>query len=98
MNTKEILLTEGFAKSISNLGRHRHYAEGAKNILKAKSATKFMEAVNAISVNYSLKGILLEEAQIIYNEFGFAEYSSSVLPFERYNEFIAFLKFNYDGE
>ena len=46
MNTKEILLTQGFGKSISNL---KLDAEKVKNILNAKNATKFMEAVNAIS-------------------------------------------------
>jgi hypothetical protein len=91
MNTKEILLTKGFSKSISNPTLD---AETVENILNAKSATKFMEAVNAISDEYILKELLLKEAQTIYKEFGFAEYSSSVLPFERYNEFIAFLKFN----
>jgi len=36
MNTKEILLTKGFSKSISNLGLD---AEKVENILNAKSAT-----------------------------------------------------------
>jgi len=86
MNTKESLLTKGFGKSISN---PKLDAEKVKNILNAKNATKFMEAVNAIGDES-----LLEEAQTIYKEFGFAEYSSSVLPFERYDEFIMYLKFN----
>lgn len=86
MNTKEILLTKGFSKSISN---PKLDAEKVENILNAKSATKFMEAVNAIG-NESLS----KEAQTIYKEFGFAEYSSSVQPFERYDEFIVYLKFN----
>lgn len=86
MNTKEILLTQGFGKSISN---PKLDAEKVKNILNAKNATKFIEAVNAISDE-----ALLEEAQTIYKEFGFAEYSSSLLPFEQFDEFITFLKFN----
>ena len=91
MNTKEILLVKGFGKSISNPELD---IEKVENILNAKSATKFMEAVNAISDEYIHKELLLEEAQTIYKEFGFAEYSSSVLPFERYNKFIMYLKFN----
>ena len=86
MNTKEVLLLKGFGKSISN---PKLDAEKVKNILNAKNATKFMEAVDAIGDKS-----LLEEAQTIYKELGFAEYSSSVLPFERYYEFIMYLKFN----
>ena len=91
MNTKEILLTKGFSKSISN---PKLDAEKVENILNAKSATKFMEAVNAISDEDIHKELLLKEAQTIYKEFGFTEYSSSVLPFGRYYEFITYLKFN----
>jgi hypothetical protein len=86
MNTKEILLTKGFSKSISN---PKFDAEKVKNILNAKNATMFMEAVNAIGDES-----LLEEAQTIYKELGFAEYSSSLMLIERYDEFIMFLKFN----
>ena len=86
MNTEEVLLLKGFGKSISN---PKLDAEKVKNILNAKNATKFMEAVDAIGDKS-----LLEEAQTIYKELGFAEYSSSVLPFERYDEFIMYLKFN----
>ena len=86
MNTKEVLLCKGFGKSISN---PKLDAEKVENILNAKNATNFMEAVDAIGDKS-----LLEEAQTIYKELGFAEYSSSVLPFERYYEFIMYLKFN----
>lgn len=92
MNTKEILLTKGFSKSISNPELD---AETVENILSAKSATKFMEAVNAISDEYILKELLFKEAQTIYKEFGFAEYRSFIPCLkERYDEFIVFLKFN----
>ena len=87
MSTKQILLTQGFARSISN---RKFDAEKVKNILNAKNATKFMEAVNAIGDE-----LLVKEAQTIYKEFGFTEYSFfSFKPFERYNEFIMYLKFN----
>lgn len=86
-NTKEILLAKGFGKSILN---SKFDVEKVKNILNAKNAPTFIEAVKAIGDES-----LLKEAQTIYEEFEFAEYSTTLQPFERYKEFITYVRFFY---
>lgn len=90
MTEKEILVTKGFAKSLSNQALDR---EKVNNILAAKNATVFMEAVNKLGDDLTSKKVKAE-AEAVYKEFGFAEYSSTPLPFEKFDEFIMLLKFN----
>lgn len=100
MKVKEILLTQGFGVS---LGNEELDAEKVKNILSARHPKEFMEMVDKLGDTISEERIK-EEAEVIYNEFGFnkcryfidckKEFAEVSPTLEKYKLFIVLLKFN----
>lgn len=87
MTTREILMTQGFGKSLS-----RFNEEKVSKVLEAKNVKAFMKAVDAIGDE-----LLYKEAEEICNEFKFVEYvygGNDLSPLERYPTFNVYLKFS----
>lgn len=87
-------MTQGFAFELkdSSIGNDK---EKLDRVLNAKSATKWMKAIDEVLGDSLEDGYVKEAAKTIYDEFGFVEYvtNNNLKPFEKYGEFIMYLSF-----
>ena len=86
-------MAKGFAKMLehSSIANDK---EKLDKILNAKSATKWMEAIDEVLGDSLKDDAVKESAKTIYNEFGFVEYvTDNYEPFEKYSEFVMYLSY-----
>lgn len=96
MSTKEILMAKGFAEMLkhSSIGNDK---EKLDRVLNAKSATKWMKAIDEEFGDSIGDKLVKEAAKTIYDEFGFVEYVTwpdfNYKLLEKYTEFAMYLSF-----
>ena len=87
-------MTQGFGFELkqSSIGNDK---EKLDRVLNAKSATKWMKAIDEVLGDSLEDNAVKDAAKTIYDEFGFVEYvtGDNLKPFEKYGEFIMYLSF-----
>lgn len=87
-------MAKGFAKTLehSSIANDK---EKLDRVLNAKSATKWMKAIDEVLGDSLEDNAVKDAAKTIYDEFGFVEYvtNNNLKPFEKYGEFIMYLSF-----